>query len=230
MKKIELPLFLSPQPQETETLGRARLMMETVHPMEADEALHWLGKAGRDEPRNLVPVTPSYNMWARLHQAMIIRGLWLLCLSLLFCGNTPAPHAVPHKVQRGMCHTQIERLVSTRSLFLYEGCVRNFSTWMWFSFGLSAKEEKMLILLLTPMYVPKQWFQFKLGPKVPDEIAPASVTKAGAWTPQQGMKRALPGTLYKHQNVSSGRFYISSKICEQYTSEGQNPAEYQMLQ
>lgn len=88
----------------------------------------------------------------------------------------------------------------------------------------------MLILLLTPMYLPKQLFQFKLGPKVPDEIAPASVTKAGAWSPQQGMKRALPGMLYKHQNVSSGRFYISSKICEQYTSEGQNPVEYQMLQ
>lgn len=51
---------------------------------------------------------------------------------------------------------------------------------MWLSFGLSGKEGKMLILLLTPIYLLTLRFQFRLGPKAPDQTVSASMTKVGA--------------------------------------------------
>ena len=54
----------------------------------------------------------------------------------------------------------------------------------------------MLIPLLTPIYLLTLQFQFRLGPKAPDEMVSASMTKVEAWIPQRWMKRALPGALH----------------------------------
>lgn len=53
------------------------------------------------------------------------------------------------------------------------------------------KEGKMLILLLTPIYLLMLRFHFGLGPKAPDETVSVSMTKVGVRTPQRRMKRAL---------------------------------------